>query len=135
MTTHRFHPTRYFNVIGTAEPCLRIADGDTVVTDTIDADVKSANRLKFTLDGKLALVSVPRSNDLTVIDVATHKVTKRIAVGRGGSGILMQPDGKRAYVACNADNYIAVIDLATLTVSGKIESGGAPDGMAWAVRR
>jgi len=37
MTTHRFHPTRYFNVIGTAEPCLRIADGDTVVTDTIDA--------------------------------------------------------------------------------------------------
>lgn len=105
------------------------------VTDTIDADVKSANRLKFTLDGKLALVSVPRSNDLTVIDVATHKVTKRIAVGRGGSGILMQPDGKRAYVACNADNYIAVIDLATLTVSGKIESGGAPDGMAWAVRR
>jgi hypothetical protein len=24
-------------VIGTAEPCLRIADDDTVVTDTIDA--------------------------------------------------------------------------------------------------
>jgi acetamidase/formamidase len=37
MATHRFHPTRYFNVIGTAEPCLRVADGDTVVTDTIDA--------------------------------------------------------------------------------------------------
>lgn len=37
MTTHRFHPTRYYNAIGTAEPCLRIADGDTVVTDTIDA--------------------------------------------------------------------------------------------------
>ena len=37
MATHRFHPTRYFNVIGTAEPCLRVADGDTVVADTIDA--------------------------------------------------------------------------------------------------
>jgi amidase len=37
MATHRFRPTQYFNVIGTAEPCLRIADGDTVVTDTIDA--------------------------------------------------------------------------------------------------
>jgi amidase len=37
MATHRFHPTRYYNVIGTAEPCLRVADGDTVVADTIDA--------------------------------------------------------------------------------------------------
>jgi amidase len=37
MATHRFHPIRYFNVIGTAEPCLRVADGDTLVTDTIDA--------------------------------------------------------------------------------------------------
>jgi acetamidase/formamidase len=37
MATHHFHPTRYYNVIGTAEPCLRVADGDTVVTDTIDA--------------------------------------------------------------------------------------------------
>lgn len=37
MATHRFHPTQYFNVIGTAEPCLRLADGDTLVTDTIDA--------------------------------------------------------------------------------------------------
>jgi hypothetical protein len=37
MATHRFHPTRYFNAIGVAEPCLRVADGDTVVTDTVDA--------------------------------------------------------------------------------------------------
>jgi len=37
MATHRFHPTRYYNVIGTAEPCLRVADGDTVTADTIDA--------------------------------------------------------------------------------------------------
>ncbi len=37
MATHRFRPTRYFNTIGTAEPCLRVADGDTVITDTVDA--------------------------------------------------------------------------------------------------
>jgi acetamidase/formamidase len=43
MATHRFHPTRYYNVIGTAEPCLRIADGDTVITDTIDASGLDAN--------------------------------------------------------------------------------------------
>ena len=37
MAKQRFQPTRYFNAIGVAEPCLRVADGDTVVTDTIDA--------------------------------------------------------------------------------------------------
>lgn len=47
MARHTFHPTKFFNVIGTAEPCLRIADGDTVVTDTIDAvgfDAAEVNR-------------------------------------------------------------------------------------------
>jgi acetamidase/formamidase len=37
MATHRFRPTHYYNTLGTAEPCLRVADGDTVVADTIDA--------------------------------------------------------------------------------------------------
>jgi amidase len=45
MATHRFRPTRYFNAIGTAEPCLRVADGDTVVTDTIDASGLDANEV------------------------------------------------------------------------------------------
>ena len=34
---HRFQPTRYHTTLGTHEPVLRIADGDTVVTTTIDA--------------------------------------------------------------------------------------------------
>jgi amidase len=37
MTTHRFIPTIYRNVIGTFPPELTIASGDTVVTQTIDA--------------------------------------------------------------------------------------------------
>lgn len=43
MATHRFRPTRFFNVIGTAEPCLRIASGDTIITDTLDAAGLDAN--------------------------------------------------------------------------------------------
>lgn len=34
---HHFQPTRYHNTLGPHEPVLRIADGDTVVTTTIDA--------------------------------------------------------------------------------------------------
>ncbi len=37
MTVHDFKPTRYYNTIGSHEPALRIADGDTVRTTTIDA--------------------------------------------------------------------------------------------------
>jgi acetamidase/formamidase len=37
MARHVFEPTQYHNVIGTAAPVLEIADGDTVITGTIDA--------------------------------------------------------------------------------------------------
>ena len=37
MATHRFQPTRWHNAIGTAEPCLHLADGDTLITETLDA--------------------------------------------------------------------------------------------------
>jgi len=59
---------------------------------------------------------------------------KRLKIGHGAAGILMDPDGSRAFVACTADNYVAVIDLKTLEVTGHIDVGGGPDGLAWAIR-
>lgn len=105
------------------------------VTQTLAADVFGANRLKFTPDGKLALVSTLRGPDVTVIDTATRKTVKRIAVGHGAAGIVMQPDGARAFVACSPDGYVAVINLHSLEVAGRIEAGHDPDGLAWATRR
>lgn len=99
---------------------------------TIDAGAQRANRLKFTPDGKLALISA--GPDLVVIDVAAQKVIKRITTGHGSGGVLIQPNGARAFVACSPDNYVAVIDLKTLAIAGRIEPGGNPDGMAWALR-
>jgi len=37
MATHHFHPTHYHTTLGWHEPVLRIADGDTVVTTTVDS--------------------------------------------------------------------------------------------------
>jgi YVTN family beta-propeller protein len=105
------------------------------VKQTLAADVGGANRLKFTPDGKLALISTLRGSDVTVIDTATRKTVKRIAVGHGAAGIVMQPDGARAFVACSPDGYVAVISLHALEVVGRIEAGHDPDGLAWAVRR
>ncbi len=105
------------------------------VVATIDAAVKTANRLKFTLDGKHVLVSLLGSPDLVVLDAATQKVVKRLPIGHGAAGILMEPGGRRAFVSCSPDNYVAVIDLKTLTVVGHIDAGGNPDGLAWAMRQ
>ena len=103
------------------------------VTATIQANARGANRLKFTPDGKRALVSA--GAEVVVFDVATQKEVKRLQIGHGGGGgIQMQPDGKRAYVAFAQDGFVAAIDLATLEVVGKIDAGGTPDGMAWAVQ-
>jgi acetamidase/formamidase len=37
MTLHRFTPTRYYNAIGSHEPALRVADGDTIEATCVDA--------------------------------------------------------------------------------------------------
>jgi amidase len=42
MKIHRFTPTHYFNTIGSHEPVLHIAPGDTVITTTVDAHGQDA---------------------------------------------------------------------------------------------
>jgi len=105
------------------------------VTDTLAANVRSANRLKFTPDGKLVLISCLGGSDLVVLDAHTHRDVKRISIGHGAAGIQMQPDGSRAYVSCTPDDYVAIIDLKSLEVVGHIQAGKEPDGLAWAVRK
>ena len=105
------------------------------VVQTLDANVRSANRLKFTPDGKLVFVSSLGGPDLAVFDAATRKDVKRVKIGRGAAGILIQPDGLRAYVACTPDDYVAVIDVKLLEMTGKIAAGKQPDGLAWAIRK
>jgi YVTN family beta-propeller protein len=107
------------------------------VAHTIDAHLTRANRLKFTPDGKYVFVSRLAGNDgdVAIFDAATRREVKRLNLGHGAGGILMQPDGSRAYVSCSPDNYVAVIDLKTLKEVGRIQTERGPDGLAWAVRK
>jgi YVTN family beta-propeller protein len=101
------------------------------VTATLAANARGANRLKFTPDGKLVLVTP--GSALVIFDSATQKEVKRLPNVHGSGGIQMQPDGARAYVACGRDGYVAVIDLKTMEMVGRVDVAG-PDGLAWAVR-
>lgn len=104
------------------------------VVQTVDVQASHSNRLKFTPDGKLVLISDAGGNALVIMDAASRSVRKRLNVGKGPEGTLVQPDGANAYVALSGDNAVAVIDLKTLEVIGKFATGTDPDGLAWAQR-
>jgi YVTN family beta-propeller protein len=105
------------------------------VTQTLNLGTKRSNRLKFTPDGKLVLISDLGGDELVVVNAAARKEIKRLKPGKNPEGILMAPDGSRAYVANAGDNSVAIVDLKTLEVTGRISTGTGPDGMAWAVRK
>ena len=101
------------------------------VVAKLDVKTKRSNRVKFTPDGRLVLISDMGSGELVVVDAAGRKEVKRLALGKSAEGILVQPDGARAFVAVSGDNKIAVVDLKTLEVVTTFEVGKDPDGMAW----
>ena len=97
------------------------------VVQTLNIQTQRSNRLKFTPDGNIALVS--EAGELVVLDRATRKVVKRLKVGRSPEGIVIEPIGLRAFVATASDNGVVVIDLKTLTVAKRIATGSGPT--AW----
>ena len=101
------------------------------VAETINVRFRSANRLKFTPDGKYALISDLGGTEVIVMDAATRQEIKRIDVGGGAAGLQMSPDGSRAFAAVGSQNGVAIIDLKTLSMTGRIATGPGPDGLAW----
>jgi YVTN family beta-propeller protein len=104
------------------------------VVQTIDAGTRRSNRLKFTRDGALVLISDLDAGQIVFVDASSRRVTKRLNVGRMAEGILIAPDGRRAYAAVTGEDRIAVIDLQKLEVVQTIATGHGPDGMAWIAR-
>lgn len=76
------------------------------VMATLDAKMFRANRLKFTPDGKLVLISSLRDGDLVIYDAASRKEFKRVHVGHGAAGILIDGESNRAFIACGPDNLL-----------------------------
>jgi YVTN family beta-propeller protein len=101
------------------------------VVRTLRVETKRSNRLKFTPDGRLVLISDLDAGELLVFERATVKEVKRLKLGHEPAGILITPDSARAYVAITGDNQVAEIDLKTLDLTARLKPGTGPDGMAW----
>jgi YVTN family beta-propeller protein len=101
------------------------------VVHTFSAKTQRSNRVKFTTDGQLVLVSDLSGGELAIFDARARTERARLKLGRSPTGILVAPNGQHAYVAVSGDQRVAVIDLATLRVASTIPTGNGPDGMAW----
>jgi YVTN family beta-propeller protein len=81
--------------------------------------------------GTTAYTADQYSNSVTVIDVATDKVTTTIPLTDGGFNLLVSPDGGRVY-ATTASGRLHVIDAATNQVLMSLPVGPAANGLAFA---
>jgi len=70
------------------------------------------------------------SNEVSVINTATNRVTATIPVGAGPEGIVITPDGTKVYVANYEDGTISVIDTASNNVTATVSVGSGPWGVA-----
>ncbi|MEL7190320.1 MAG: YncE family protein [Pseudomonadota bacterium] len=94
-------------------------------------------RLAIRPQGDVAVTSDLADGSLTVIDLATAKVVRTIAVSspeeaqtRFQVTILWSDDGKRVYVAETASNTVAEVDYEAGTVLRRLKTGEGGDGLA-----
>jgi YVTN family beta-propeller protein len=122
-------------------------------------DAKDPNRLQFTPNGKLVILTDEgseggqksstdknREGSVLVFDVATRKEIKRFKLGTAQGfvfapgiviphGVHISPDSTRAYVSVLAGKSVAVYDLNKLELITRIPVGNYPEGMAWVERK
>jgi YVTN family beta-propeller protein len=66
----------------------------------------------WSADGRYAYVVNNGSNDLSVIDANTLKVSARLQTGKAPTAIAVLPDGSKGYVSNSKDNSLTVVRLA-----------------------
>src|SRR5262249_14133839 len=102
------------------------------VVQTFGVQTKRSNRLKFTPDDRLVLISDLESGDVLVLERATKKEIKRIKLGRSPAGIMVETGSARPHSAVTGNNNVAGLDLKTFGLEARRQTGSGPDGMAWA---
>ena len=80
-------------------------------------------------DGARLYVLCQQSEEVRVLDAASHAVIKNIAVGRVPRGFSLSPDGKRLFVTNSWDDTLSVIDTNTLVVAATWPVGAEPSSV------
>ena len=99
-------------------------------------------RVKFSPDGKYALIPNAVSGDISVFDAKTKELVRLVSIkgvelegtpiqDPGPVGLIADDKSKFLYVNCIQINRVAVIDLNSFEVVDFFKTGNVPDGMAY----
>lgn len=92
MATHRFEPTHYHTTMGTHAPVLRVGDGDTIITTTVDARGRDARDEQVTPRGNPQtgpfFVEGAEPGDTLVVKLDRLAPNRRM----GWSGVALAPN-------------------------------------------
>ncbi len=91
-----------------------------------DARYLNPIELALSVDGRSLYVVCEKTDELRVVDIASGKLVKRIAVGHVPTGISLSPDGRQIYVANSWSDNVSVIDASTLEVTRTLPAGFEP---------
>ena len=83
----------------------------------------------LTSNGSKLFVSMPRSNQVAVVDTTTWKAVANVDTGANPKRIVLQPDEKYLWVA--NDTGVTAIDTATLKVAKEIATGAGHHEIAF----
>jgi YVTN family beta-propeller protein len=99
--------------------------------DAADVALSYASPLEllFSPDGARLYVLCQQSEEIRVLNAASHAVIKKIALGRVPRGMALSPDGARLFVTNSWDDTLSVIDTRTLAVTATWPVGAEPSGV------
>ena len=91
-------------------------------------DTRYLNPVEMALsaDGRSLYVVCEKTDELRVIDIASGKVVRQIAVGHVPTGISLSPDGKQIYIANSWSDNVSVVDSQKLEVVRTLSAGFEP---------
>lgn len=114
------------NFSGASVSSIDLASG----TTTNIAVGANPGEVVVSANGRTAYAANQGSNTVSVIDVASGKVTAAVAVGKVPAGLALTPDGDTLWVANYTDGTVQSIDTATLRTGTPVPVGDGPENMA-----
>lgn len=87
------------------------------------------------LDEQRVVVSLEAAGKVAVVNLATHRIERTVAVGGRPDGICISPSRSYVAVVSNATASVTVFRLADWAVAGTVRTGEGPGSCLWLADR
>lgn len=99
---------------------------------TFPSGGEAPTRVRFTPNGRLAVMPHRGSSTLTLVDVSSRTPVASVSLEAAPKVLALSPDGRAAAVTHPEAKLVSIVDLERRSVSRTIALPGTPDGVAYA---